>query len=314
SLSSYVHIPEEWERDYEDRQSKRSIIGTIGSVFSIILLIAGMIWGIVRWTRKEFSVKLFLYFAIGLLGIFILDSYLTWDSVMFGYQTSLPWSNFVTMFIVSLGIAGLFSSAGLGIIGGMSVKLVPAKVSDRYNWLKAIGLGLALFGLNALLSKFEIKTSPFWANFDAANSRLPLVSTGIGNIQSFIGITGVLLILYFGLHTFTKKWTQSKWLFGGLIVLAGILIQAASLDNYIFWIVSGLLVGFVLLGLYILFIRYHFEWIPIIAAVSVILGIVSNILIGAVPSALSGGILGIIIIGLFTWWWYFEFVHTHNAK
>lgn len=314
SLSYYVHVPEEWERDYEDRRSKRSVIRTIGSVFSIILLIAGMIWGIVRWTRKEFSVKLFLYFAIGLLILFILDSFLTWDSVMFGYQTSLPWSNFVTMFIVSLGIAGLFSSAGLGIIGGMSVNLVPAKVSDKYNWLKAIGLGLALFGLNALLSKFEIKTSPFWANFDASNSRFPFVSTGIGDIQSFIGITGILLILYFGLHTFTKKWSESKWLFGGLVVLAGILIQAASLDNYIFWIVSGLLTGFILLGLYILFIRYHFEWIPVIAAVSVILGIVKNILIGPVPSALSGGILGIFIIGLFAWWWYSEFVHTLKAE
>jgi len=267
-----------------------------------------MIWGIVRWTRKEFSIKLFLCFAIGLLGLFILDGYLTWDSVMFDYQTSLPWSNFVTMFFVSLGIAGLFSSAGLGIIGGMSVKLVPVNVSDKYNWLKAIGLGLALFGLNALLSEFEIKTSPFWADFDASNSRLPIVSTGISDIQSFIGFTGVLLILYFGLHTFTKKWSKSKWLFGGLTVFAGILIQAASLDNYIFWIVSGLLTGLILLGLYILFIRYHFEWIPLIAAVSVILGIVRNILLGAVPSALGGGILGIIIIGLFAWWWYDRFV------
>lgn len=307
SISSYVHVPEEWERAYEDRQSKRSIIKTIGSVFSIILLIAGMIWGIVRWTRKKFSVKLFLYFVIGLLGLFILDSFLTWDSVMFGYQTSLPWSNFVTMFIVLLGIAGLFSSAGLGIIGGMSVNLVPAKISDKYNWLKAIGLALGLLGLNALLLKFEIKTSPFWADFEASNSRLPIVSTGIGDIQNFIGITGILLILYFGLNTFTKKWSESKWLFGGLTVLAGILIQAASLDNYIFWIVSGLLTGLILLGLYILFIRYHFEWIPVIAAVSVILGIVKNILIGPIPSALSGGILGVFIIGLFAWWWYTEF-------
>ncbi|MCK4630328.1 MAG: hypothetical protein KAT40_02735, partial [Bacteroidales bacterium] len=80
--------------------------------------------------------------------------------------------------------------------------------------------------------------------------------------------------------------------------------QAASLDNYIFWIVSGLLTGLILLGLYILFIRYHFEWIPVIAAVFVILGIVRNILIDPIPSALSGGILGVFIIGLFAWWWY----------
>ena len=96
-------------------------------------------------------------------------------------------------------------------------------------------------------------------------------------------------------------------MFGGITVLAGIMIQAASLDNYIFWIISGLLTGLILLGLYILFIRYHFEWIPVIAAVSVILGILKNILINSVPSALGGGILGICIIGLFAWWWYSEF-------
>ena len=133
-------------------------------------------------------------------------------------------------------------------------------------------------------------------------------STGIGNIQSFIGMTGILLILYFGLHTFTKKWSESKWLFGGLTVLAGILIQAASLDNYIFWVVSGLVTGFILLGLYILFIRYHFEWIPLIVAVSVILGNTKEIIINSVPSALGGGILGVLIIGLFAWWWYSEFI------
>ncbi|NQU81189.1 MAG: hypothetical protein HQ543_06690, partial [Bacteroidetes bacterium] len=103
-------------------------------------------------------------------------------------------------------------------------------------------------------------------------------------------------------------WSKSKWLFGGLIVFAGILIQAASLDNYIFWIVSGLLTGLILLGLYILFIRYHFEWIPLIAAVSVILGNTKEIIINSVPSALGGGILGIVIIGLFAWWWYSEFI------
>lgn len=305
--SAFVHIPEDWERTYKDKQSKLKILRGLGSFIPIIILIAGMVWGIIRWTRKKFSPILFVYFGAGILALFIVNIYLSWDSMMFSYQTSMPMSNFITMLLVSMGIAGIFSSAGLGIIGGMSTKLTGFTPSGTYDWLKAIGLGFLLVGLQSLLTNFEIKTSPLIGDYSAAGSLFPALSMGLNNIQAYVGTTGFLLILYFALDQFTGKWTKSKLLFGGLTILTGILLQASGLENYVYWIVSGILVGLILLLVYILFLRYHFNWIPLIAAVFVISGITKEILMNTIPSVLTGGILGILLIAGISWWWFSKF-------
>ncbi|UCG27339.1 MAG: CPBP family intramembrane metalloprotease, partial [Bacteroidales bacterium] len=304
SYASFVHIPEEWERNYNDLQSRRNIIRTVGTVFPIAVVILGIILGIIRWTRKRFSIRLFLFFSIGLFLLFILNSYLSWHTLMYDYQTSLPLRNFITMLIISLFIGAIFSSAGLGIIGGMSANLVQPLVTDKYNRLRAIGLGILLMGLLAIFSRFEVKSAPFWGSYQAANSIIPILDTGIGDIQKLIAITGFLYVICFGLHTFTKGWSESRIPFGILTVLTGIVLQASSLENYLFWLVSGLFLGLMMLGIYILYIRYHFEWIPVIAAVFIIFGILEDIIISSVPSATGGGILGILFAGLLSWWWY----------
>ncbi|MCK4464595.1 MAG: CPBP family intramembrane metalloprotease [Bacteroidales bacterium] len=306
-VSSFVHIPEDWERNYNDQQSKRSIIRTIGKGSIIVIVIAAMVLGIIRWTRKRFSVRLFLYFTIGLFVLFFLDEFLSWDTLIAGYQTSLPMNNFITMMVVTMAIGGIFISAGLGIIGGMSVNLIPAGEAGKYYVLKATGLGLAVMGLFALFSELEVKNSPFWGEFLAANSKWPVISIGIAKIQKYILLTGFLLALYFGLHTLTKGWSKGRLLFGTLVVLLGVLIEAGSLENYSYWLISGGILGLILLGLYILFIRYHFEWIPLIAMVPVVLEILKTTLTCAIPAALAGGILGLIFIGALSWWWYSEF-------
>ncbi|MEA1897189.1 MAG: hypothetical protein U9N53_05945, partial [Bacteroidota bacterium] len=307
SASAYVHIPEDWERTYKDKQSKLRILRGIGSALPIILLVAGIVWGIIRWTRKKFSPELFIYFGVGILVLFIVNIFLSWDSMMYAYQTSMPMSNFITMMLVSIGIGGIFLSAGFGIIGGMSTKLVSSTPTGTYGWLKAIGLGFFLVGLQSLLMKFDIKASPLIGDYSAAGSLFPALSMGMGNIQGYIATAGFLLILYFALDQFTSKWTKSKLLFGGLVILTGILLQASGLENYIYWIASGLLVGGVLLLVYILFLRYHFNWIPLIAAVFVISGISKEILMNIIPAALFGGILGILFIGGISWWWFSKF-------
>ena len=310
SASAFVHVPEDWERNYKNKQSKLRILRGIGSALPIILLVVGMVWGIIRWTRKKFSPELFVYFGVGILVLFIVSLYLSWDSMMFAYQTSMPMSNFITMLLVSMGIVGIFSSAGLGIIGGMSTNLTGSTPTETYDWLKAIGLGFFLVGFQSLLMNFEIKTSPLVGDYSAAESLFPALSMGLDNIQGYVATTGFLLILYFALDKFTGKWTKSRLLFGGLTILTGILLQASSLENYIYWIASGLLVGVALLLVYILFLRYHFNWIPLIAAVFVISGIVKEIMMNTVPSAMAGGILGVILITGISWWWFSKFKDT----
>lgn len=303
AASAFVHIPEDWERNYKNEQSKRTILRTIGGIIPILILIAGMVWGIFRWTRKKFLLPLFIYFGITFFILFILDTFLGWDSIMYSYQTSIPLSNFITMLLVSMAIAAIFSSAGYGIIGGMSSHLKISLTFNNYDWLKAVSLGFFLVGLQSLLMKFEIKTAPLTGDYSAAGNLLPALSIGSGKIQSYIAAAGFLLILYAALDKFSNKWTRSKLLYGGLTVLTGLLMSVNGLERYAYWIISGLIIGTVLLLIYIYFLRYHYNWIPYIAAVYIITAIVKEIFIGAIPSSLFGGILGILFVILISWWW-----------
>jgi len=312
SAAAYVHVPEDWERKYNDDQSKRRILRTIGSIIPILILIAGMVWGIFRWTRKEFLTPMFIYFCAGIFIIFLLNTFLTWDSILYSYDTSVPMSNFITMLLVSAGIGAIFSAAGFGIIGGMSTRLVTSSHADSLDWIRALSLGLFFVGIQSLLMKLEIKTSPLSGDYSGAVSMIPGLSSGLNNIQTYISTAGFLLVLYAALDTFTHQWTRSKLLYGGLAVLTGILLQASNLESYSIWIVSGLISGLILLLAYIFILRYHFNWIPVIAAVFVICGIVKAIILGAIPSALSGGMLSIVLVAVLSWWWFTKFPTTQT--
>ncbi|MDP4206015.1 MAG: hypothetical protein Q8859_08460, partial [Bacteroidota bacterium] len=116
--------------------------------------------------------------------------------------------------------------------------------------------------------------------------------------------SGFIMIVVFALNKFTHRWTKRKVIYSILTLLLGIAIQASSLENYGFWILSGTVVGGALLVSYIVFLRYHFTWIPLVGVVPVILGMIRIAISDQYHATTGGAILGIIIISWIAMKWH----------
>ena len=103
----------------------------------------------------------------------------------------------------------------------------------------------------------------------------------------------------------TIAWTKKKVYAVILLLLIGLITSALdSVLSIPFWLVSGLVMGIIYLILYLFVFRYQLALIPIAFGVMVMLAELKQGIMNAFPAALPGAILAIILIGLFSYYWY----------
>src|SRR6185436_6769399 len=68
-LRRFVYIPEDWLRAERNAQTIATVVQGAGVLIAVVMVIAGMIAAIVSWSRRQFSVRLFLAVAAAFLGL-----------------------------------------------------------------------------------------------------------------------------------------------------------------------------------------------------------------------------------------------------
>ena len=302
---SFVHIPEEWTRNYKDEDSKKSIIKTIGNILIVGTIIFGLLIGIFRWTRKKFNLKVFSIVTL-LFGMFyILDLWINWNSLLSGYNTQVPMGNFITTMLIGISISGIFFSLFNGVFIAASPGWLPVTgKSGKWDILQAAGLGILVAGTLSAAQSIMPEMEPSWLSFSYLNGIVPWLGIAFSKTMNIIFYPAFAAILFLGIHHFTKSWTTQKW--SGIIfaLLAGLALMGMSFEDYSTWLISGsILAAFVLL-VYFFFIRFHFEWIPISFGILPIISMIKEMIIVKNTTVILGGILMILISLSILYWWY----------
>jgi len=305
SFYSYLHIPEDWMRNRKEEVSKKSILKTIGNILVIGAIIFGLVMGIIRWTRKKFKLKVFVVISILFALFFCLEIGLGWQNLLSGYSTQIPMSNFLTTVIIGLSISGIFFSLFNGIIVAATPGWLPtSSESEKFNFLKSVGLGFFIAGVLAAVQNIIPKTEPSWLSYSYLNGSAPFAAIGFSNIMGIITYPAFASMLFLGIHYFTKNWTSQKWTGFVFALLAGFSVMALSFENFPAWMLSGAILSGIIILIYIFFIRFHFEWIPITFGIIPVMKMIKEMLIIKNPAIIAGGLLMIIISLLLLFWWY----------
>ncbi len=289
---SFVYIPEDWIRDYKDATGKKSVIRTVSNILLVGVILLGLVLAIIRWTRKQFNLKLFVILSIIFGALFLLESWLAWPNLMAGYSTQVPMGNFITTALIGLAISGIFFSLFYGIFISATQSWLPVQPNlKRNNIIYALGLGMLVVGGLATIQSISPKTEPFWLNLDFINGKIPTVLLAVSEIQNIIIYPAFATVLFLGIHFYTKSWTKQIWIGILFALLAGLSLAGLSFENYWLWIVSGILYSILIAGVYYFFIRFHFEWIPVAFGIIPVIKMIKHAIIAQNLLFTSGVVL-----------------------
>lgn len=306
----FVHIPEQWSRDYQERQTVSSIFQSVSGFIIILLVIAGLITAIVRWTKGRFSVPAFLSFGGLVALITIIDFFNGWQEMISGFSTAQPYLNQLLINIGGSFFGLIFVSGAVGLIAGL-VHRWQAPVSREPNLrisLFALFPALLITGLAALASGLSTTSDPAWGDFGPADAGIPILAVVLNSLQDFIFVSLLFLTIFTFMNTLTDRWSRNTRLYGTLLFLLGFpLVGVYEVSGVTSFLIAGAAVGAAMLLLYSLLIRAHLPLVILMAAILAILGEVVNLVSPAWPGAVAGFFLSVLVVAAVAWYWHGKF-------
>ena len=310
----FIHIPEEWTRQYRDSRTVPNAIEMAANIISLLIFLAGIIFAIVRWTKGRFSVRAFLAFSGGVFLLMIISTYNMWPNTQIGFSTAQPYTNQVLTTIGFSAVGWIIFSMALGLLAGMVHRWnlpVSGELSQNPGRLVVTAAFpiLALIGLLALFSGFAPQSAPNWGNAGMAGASIPLLAGALSPMMGYIS-TILLLILVFGsVHHLTNGWQQRKILFGTLLFLAGFVFTANSIESVSSFLLTGAAAGVLALLFYIYILRHHTALIIPMAAIYFILINAGSLVYPMFPGEGLSWVLNSVLIGTLAWLWHRRLIH-----
>ena len=269
----FVFVPEEWSREERSRRIVSDILQYGSDGVMAVLLFGGLIWGLVYWSRKKFSARMFFCGAGAMFILNALGIANNWDQTLSGFSTAQPFRNQVLIVFLGGLLVTVFFSGAIGMLLGIAHYLSGPKKSQGNFYIRGTALGLIAAGVLALVSNITPDLEPFWPGSGALNEMMPLLYYFISPLMSFIVLTSMLLFGFSAVSYLTCNWTCRRGLFSVLLIFLGVLIYGSQgVAGLTSWIIAGLLTGLAVLAAYIFLIRHSLAAIPPAVAAIMILG------------------------------------------
>jgi hypothetical protein len=302
----YIHVPEEWSRAERNQRNLPNTIGISCTVAVVLLIIAGAIGGIVSWSRKNFSARTFWSFGALIFGLNMIGFINGWPSLTAKFLTAQPFKLQTLIFAGSGLIAALLTSVAFALIIGLtqSWKKQQAKIETPKALSWGFALGISVAGLLALAGFLAPSLQPQWAQYNSAGNYLPLLDASLDPVGRLIMQTALLLLVVVAVDRFTNGWSQKRVQLSALVILLGLILAGAkSVETIPVWLLSGLLMGVLMLLAYVFVLRFNLTLVPLAVSVMILLGELKQGIAQPIPAALPGAVVAIVLTALLAFYW-----------
>jgi len=300
-----IHVPETWERSEHNRKNLLNAIELVCSLLLYILFWFGFIIVFIRKFNRSLISKALLYF-VGYFILYIVSRINEWPITLSALNTSEPFYHQIFMYYSHDAIEFFKGAASFSLIlAGINSWRLPYKALNNATYLYGINLGVCIAGIYALIQKLAPSLEPIWAKYQALGSYLPWLYVITDTILNYIPLICNIMLLYIIIDLITNHWRRRKVLGYLLFIFGGILINSSlhSIENILFWIISGTIIGIIFAGIYISIARYDRTIVPIMTGTFIISLLAQQIIFNAYPHAILGNVVGIIIVILLSYAW-----------
>ena len=303
----YLFIPEQWQRENNQRRSSVSTAQAASGIVLWALLFAGAAAGIVRWSRGRFNIRAALAIGGLWLALSAIGAANNVPSMFNGLSTAQPVLLQLVMQIGLLLVGSVIATAVLGLVAGHVHGLVrgpgaPGKAATMWTGL---ALGLGFLGALTLAGMGSGFAGPPWSDFGQASAALPWLGAALAPVQGFLALTlGAMLVVTF-VNALTAYWSRRR-IAGAICVLhIGVFLAPGPEPNDIMsWWLIGTVGGILLLGAYVWILRAYPALVVPAAAALTIPGVVASGLERAYNGALIGSLLATAGILVLAWQWF----------
>lgn len=301
----YVHVPEAWERQYREDRTFASIVEGLSGLVIVLVILSGVIYGLVGWTRRHaFSNRTFLltgglYFGLSLLGYL-----LGWQSAISGFSTAQPFINQAAT-NAAFSVVGLLVVSGVaGVLGGLAQRWQPPVAREPAGRVALLGVSAGVFLTGVVIASGSLlpANEPNWGQIGSADASIPVLQSMVSSLQNYIFAVVVLLVLFNAVNHLTGGWTRPKKLYGGMLFLLGFPVAGLYVpDTALQWLVASAGIGLALTGSYILLFRYQLHALLYTVAAGLILLQAELVVNPAFPGAVIAFFGIAVLLGLVAW-------------
>jgi len=302
-----IHPSEGWLRRERNEQKVAGTLRTFLHILVLLFYFTAVVIGIVKWTKKEFSLrKFFLFFGVLFISKFF-AFWNNWPSIMAGFSTSAPLNNQIFTTILSALIGMLFVSFALAVIAGFIKKWINGY--DEKLTLPAFSWGGITIAIIAVATVYLPLYQPIKPSLSEFGTLLSIFQPTLLQLPKFIADALLLMFAFATLHRITKNWQHNKKtailisLFYGLIFVGTVSLKTLSIENLVYWIFFGLIVGCLMIFVYKEFVRFSFSTLPIFMLVIFSVTSIKTILYDAYPMVAFGSFLSVAVMLLFGFLW-----------
>ena len=303
-LRRFVFIPEDWLRAERNAQTIAAVVQGAGVLIAVITVIAGMIAAVVSWSRRQFSVRLFLMVATVFLGLSAVGLINNFPALLASLQTSQPLQLQLAVLIGSSAVGLLLQAAALGLIAG-AVPMWSAAHRLEPRIAVALGLALGAAAAGAIVLSAMPGSGPIWPSYAGAAAFVPLLSAATTPVAAlFLRIT-ILMLIVATANRLSDGWTRRRILTAALLVIVGgVLGNAGSPLNLAAWIASAAIIGALLLAAFVVVLRHHGRIVPFAAALLTTAATLREGWTRAYPGVLTGALIACVVMWVVAIVWF----------
>lgn len=277
-LKTKIHTTETWDREQKKAGLLRGILFVVSKVIQFGMLITVLILGIIAWTKKQFNVKLFLYFLGGFAVLTLLQGVLMTNTIIGQYPTSEPYSNLMLMLVISLLLGSVFSSFLYAIPMGYMAR-IPLHVqrNEHVIGVKGVSLGLLFAGVIAFAQGNIFKETPVVIPLINLESIHPILSSLLSAIEEYFITFVRLMVPFIIVDRLSSGWRKKKIISLVLLFLAGFAYVGKLSIGW--WLLGGTASGLLMIALYLWVLRFNMIYIPVMAAAIILLDLLQYLLV-----------------------------------
>jgi hypothetical protein len=305
--SRFVFIPEAWQREQSGVRVRNTIL-QVGKG----LLLGGALFGLaivggIRWSRKQFSVRLFLLSGALILVTGAASLANSWPLLMAGLSTAEP---------LRLQLGGLLALSFIAVVmmaavtalalGALPARLAAAaRMPDRQSVVLGVAVGAIAAAVRAMSSTF---LRPAWTRVPevgSAGSVVPWLDGILEPVTACLLGIAIMVSALAMVDALTCGWTRRRLVGAAIFLLIGFALVPAPVDSRVAGsFMAAAATGIALLVAYIWVFRFDLTTAAVTLGTLAALTSASHVADRTFAGATAGAIGGTIVAVWMTWWWW----------
>jgi hypothetical protein len=302
SAGRFVFVPDEWERQARANSTRNIILRILGAMVFAGLLLGAAVSGVIAWSRRRYTPRLFFVTAVLMFVVSISKSGNNWPALLASLSTEAP-LELQLLGAIGLGLVGLLLNAALV---GLALGAVPQRLAggavlpDRDALRLAAAAGF--FAAAVAIIAAWIRT-PEWArlpNLEPAGTMNPIFQVAIDPLTRVLMASAIMLPALILVDQVTSAWTRRRLAGVAILVVigfaAGGVPAGASTSG---WVAGAAIMAAALVIGYVTLLRFDLTTVPMalgtMAAIGALVQGAQRAYPGALIGSLAASLLAIII-------------------